>query len=98
MTVTVPEAFVVLVTPVPTKFSLTAFNVRGVPSSSTESTETKQFVSVGPHGCTNSAPGSIVAPMVKGLVRGAAIVLLVNTSDRVLTVKIFFRDMRVFMV
>lgn len=60
------------VTPVPTKLRSTAFAVRAEPSSCTPRTATKQFASVGPHGSTNSAPGSMVAPMVKGLVRAAA--------------------------
>lgn len=66
-------------TPAPTKFSLTAFRVRAVPSSSTLSTETKQFVSVGPQGSVNSDPGSMVAPIVKGLVRATA-KLVVNAA------------------
>jgi hypothetical protein len=34
--------------------------------------ETKQFASVGPHGSTTSAPGSVVSPGAKGLDLGAA--------------------------
>jgi hypothetical protein len=79
--VTVPEAFVVAVTPVPTKFSNTAFEVSRLPSSDAANTATKQLASVGPQGCTNSAPGSMVAPMVKGLVRGAAKAALDRASD-----------------
>jgi hypothetical protein len=86
VTVIVPEAFVVAVTPDPTKLSITAFEVSAVPSSCTPRTATKQFTSVGPQGSVNSKPGSIVAPTVKGLVRGAAKTVLVevNTNAKII--------------
>ena len=43
-----------------------------VPMGLREFMEGKQFVSVGPHGSTDSVPGSRVSPTVKGFVRAAA--------------------------